>query len=591
MEELKLKIPEEQTAANPTPISSQANTPPKTETQSNSLADLVTVKTKAKDTVKVVSDEKTLTLTVTGSGKTIEEAKNNALRAALEQAFGAFISSKTEILNDAVVKDEIVSVTNGNIQKYELISEVEIPKNGYGITIRATVSIDKLTIFAESKGVVVEFKGGLFAQNIKLQKINEQNELNACINLFGIVHELLQNGFDYTVKTAEKPTLVKGDIWSLKFDVQAKPNANFTKAREYLANSLKKLEMSADEQAAYKEINKDYYNYKGYMLRNELSKTTLKKLDRDYNYYLSNFKINIDDTKTIYGPDFGFVMDNIGHLQKQPSFVRKEYNVPKYEYFLLQYIYPEDQERQDLLKNDKVIEIYSNFESLYYKKQDSLYKYVWEQQFTLNEIGEMKKISIAGRGVRSKFKYGGFVLYEDPDRMIVAAPYNYSYYVDDPRSPESLRFRVAAGIKTSPNLFEGKNNMTLLKNSTFFDVISIFNTQNNTDWHIATLKELQLYLKEVYGNLQGINFWSSTMASDGARDNYIGVWDENRISLIDNDPKGEKFRSVIEGGKPFNSYEAIDILSTLYFSVMEMGQLFYRDTRIYFPLVKYVSLK
>ena len=32
-----------------------------------------------------------------------------------------------------------------------------------------------LTSFAESKGIEIEFKGGLFAQNIKLQKINEQN--------------------------------------------------------------------------------------------------------------------------------------------------------------------------------------------------------------------------------------------------------------------------------------------------------------------------------------------------------------------------------------------------------------------------------
>ena len=45
-------------------------------------------------------DDKTVTLTVSGTGKTLEEAKKNALRSAIEQAFGAFISSKTEILND-----------------------------------------------------------------------------------------------------------------------------------------------------------------------------------------------------------------------------------------------------------------------------------------------------------------------------------------------------------------------------------------------------------------------------------------------------------------------------------------------------------
>jgi hypothetical protein len=48
------------------------------------------------------------------------------LRSAIEQAFGAFISSKTEILNDNLVKDEIVSVSNGNIQKFEVLSEAQI---------------------------------------------------------------------------------------------------------------------------------------------------------------------------------------------------------------------------------------------------------------------------------------------------------------------------------------------------------------------------------------------------------------------------------------------------------------------------------
>ena len=59
-----------------------------------------------------------VTLTTSGTGKTIEEAKNNALRSAIEQAFGAFISSKTEILNDELIKDEVVSITSGNIIKY-----------------------------------------------------------------------------------------------------------------------------------------------------------------------------------------------------------------------------------------------------------------------------------------------------------------------------------------------------------------------------------------------------------------------------------------------------------------------------------------
>ena len=56
-----------------------------------------------------------VTLVVTGEGATKEEATNNALRSAVEQAFGVFVSANTEILNDEIVKDEIASISSGNI--------------------------------------------------------------------------------------------------------------------------------------------------------------------------------------------------------------------------------------------------------------------------------------------------------------------------------------------------------------------------------------------------------------------------------------------------------------------------------------------
>jgi hypothetical protein len=63
---------------------------------------------------------KDVTITASGSGKTIEEAKQSAFRSATEQAFGAFISSKTEIFNDQVVADQMSSVSSGNIKSFEV---------------------------------------------------------------------------------------------------------------------------------------------------------------------------------------------------------------------------------------------------------------------------------------------------------------------------------------------------------------------------------------------------------------------------------------------------------------------------------------
>jgi hypothetical protein len=560
MEELKLKIPEEQTAAKTTPISPEANTPPKTETQSNSLTDSDTLKTRATDTVKAVSNEKTLTLTVTASGKTIEEAKNNALRAALEQAFGAFVSSKTEILNDAVVKDEIVSVANGNIQKYELISQVEIPNNGYGITLRATVSIDKLTTFAESKGVVVEFKGGLFAQNIKLQKINEQNELNACINLFGIVHELMQNGFDYTVKTAE-PKVYKEDIYNLKFVVQTKPNANFTNATNYLINSLKKLAMAKDEVETYNNLNKKVYNYKGFALRNFYSYQTLENIDNYQYYYLGNFQVSINDDTKINGPDLGYELywnSNLNDLgvEALPGFLQEC--------------------RGDELNDPS--RPYKGCNSSGIDYQDSLYTYYWSQKFKLTELETIQKISVANRGIRSKFQYGGFVIYSDSTKLIVAAPYVVNY-------DEVLKWPV---LKTSAKLFDAKANMTLFKaqnsTNTIYDVLSNLNIRHNTDWLIPTWEELKLLKKEVYGGKNYLKEGSGIISST-FDDFKLYSWYSPEIEYVD-----EKHKEEFNKGIPYNSQDSFNLLNGLKLKETQyMNQL--RQTYIIVNLIKYIKLK
>ena len=119
------------------------------------------------------TENKDVTITASGSGFTIEAAKQSALRSATEQAFGAFISSKTEMFNDQIVADQMASVSSGNIKSYEVLNESELPNGKWAVTLLAIVSVDKLTSFVEAKGVAIEIKGGLFALNIKQQLLNE----------------------------------------------------------------------------------------------------------------------------------------------------------------------------------------------------------------------------------------------------------------------------------------------------------------------------------------------------------------------------------------------------------------------------------
>lgn len=205
-------------------------------------------------------DDKTVTLVASGQGKTQDEAKQNALRSAIEQAFGAFISSKTEILNDELIKDEIVSVANGNIQKYEIISEVQIPNGDYATSLKATVSVSKLTSFAESKGVVVEFAGNILAANVKQQMLNEENEIISVNNIVNICKDILDKSFDYQIVRGEPKQLKNNnEKWSVPININVTLNKNIELFTQYLYKSIKEIAMSENEIEQYNNLGKKTY--------------------------------------------------------------------------------------------------------------------------------------------------------------------------------------------------------------------------------------------------------------------------------------------------------------------------------------------
>ena len=203
---------------------------------------------------------KSVTLTVSGQGKTPEEAKQIALRSAIEQAFGTYISSNTTILNDSIIRDEIISVANGNIEKFEILSEVKLPNGSYASSIKAVVSISKLTNFCESKGVTVTLKGGLFAANIKQQQLNEKNEVSSIKLLSETAKSLIDNMFDYSLTSSEPKSLNdEPDLWALHLSVGVKVNDNFLGFRKYIYNTLSSLCLTLTEANDYIKM-KDFPN-------------------------------------------------------------------------------------------------------------------------------------------------------------------------------------------------------------------------------------------------------------------------------------------------------------------------------------------
>ena len=217
--------------------------------------------------LKAIGQTNEVSLVVSSKGTTEEEAKTNALRSAIEQAFGTFVSSRTEILNDDLVQDQMVSLSNGNIKKFEILSSLYLPEqNSHLVTLNATVSLDKLTSFVQSKGYNdVSFDGGGFAMNLKIQKLNASSEVIAIENLLEQGLMLSEGFFDRELKVGDPKLETSNDPSSLKYVVPLTVNtilsSNWSNFHDYYIKTLKNISMSKEEVASYKDLNKMVYEY------------------------------------------------------------------------------------------------------------------------------------------------------------------------------------------------------------------------------------------------------------------------------------------------------------------------------------------
>lgn len=198
-------------------------------------------------------------LTVVADGATKDLAIQSALRTAIEQTFGTFVSSHTEILNDSLVKDEIATVASGNIKEFKCLSENYVGGKCF-VNVQAVVSINNLVNYTKSKGGAAELAGATFAANMRLKEMYAKNEVKAMQNLVAQLAEIAPMMFDFSIEigeiTAEENNPFNEDDRSYNCPVVIKRtvNANAKVMYEMLLTTLKSLSMTREEYYSDKKI-------------------------------------------------------------------------------------------------------------------------------------------------------------------------------------------------------------------------------------------------------------------------------------------------------------------------------------------------
>lgn len=217
------------------------------------------------------------------------------MRAALEQTYGTFVSSNTQLVNDELVKDEIVSVSSGNIEKYSEISTDTLKDGSISVSLQATVSIGKLVDFARSKGNSTELAGATFMMNIKLKELNKKNEIQALSTMLTQLFYISDlNLFDFSI-TPTEPIRVDGytDFYRIPVTIKIKPNKNYSNMKDLFVKTINTLSLSSTEIADYTKSNINIYypfryenyifnrtisgNYNNVALRNDIKQFLIQK--------------------------------------------------------------------------------------------------------------------------------------------------------------------------------------------------------------------------------------------------------------------------------------------------------------------------
>lgn len=79
-----------------------------------------------------------------------DDAIDDALRKAVQQALGTYLSSETLVQNYQMVEDNILTWTHGYVKNYKVVSERQLDPSTYQVVVEADIRMDDLKSDAES---------------------------------------------------------------------------------------------------------------------------------------------------------------------------------------------------------------------------------------------------------------------------------------------------------------------------------------------------------------------------------------------------------------------------------------------------------
>ena len=184
---------------------------------------------------KFITNKGEKKIIASGFGANPDQALQKALRNAVEEAVGSYISSNTLIENDDLIEDKILSLSRGFIKDFRTLSTEKIDGETK-VTVAAIVTGDQVIETLKSSGVEVEIKGNLLFSQFSDLNRQMDDEAKLVESLFSEVPA--NSPFDFIVSN-DTPVQLEGQSgFQVQLSVKAVVNKNYTILMQNMKNIL-----------------------------------------------------------------------------------------------------------------------------------------------------------------------------------------------------------------------------------------------------------------------------------------------------------------------------------------------------------------
>lgn len=225
-----------------------------------------------------------------GYGPTPDDALKAALQNAVEQAAGSYVSSMTEIENDEIVKEEVLSLSHGFIKEHRKLSESNFGDE-YKVVVAAIIVEKQMIKSLEASGVKVQYQTSGLVSDLKAWDKMKEDEYKMARALFD-VHQMKNYGIIWNYMLHMEEPVRSGNQYTVKGTVTARTNTNYTTEFENLKRILSELALETEEmkyqipvshlvrKGSDKSISYDRYAFKVFKRKkNGKLKETTKLID------------------------------------------------------------------------------------------------------------------------------------------------------------------------------------------------------------------------------------------------------------------------------------------------------------------------